>query len=56
MAFENTITEQDMDPKAQQFVQSLQGDLGDMEPDLSVDGLSESILSRIVGMFGGGKS
>ncbi len=56
MAFENTITEQDMDPKAQQFVQSLRGDLGDMEPDLSVDGLSESILSRIVGMFGGGKS
>jgi len=56
MAFENTTTEQDMDPKAQQFVESLRGDLGDMEPDLSVDGLSESILSRIVGMFGGRKS
>lgn len=56
MAFENTTTEQDMDPKAQQFVQSLRGDLDDVEPDLSVDGLSESILSRLVGMFGGGKS
>ncbi len=56
MAFENTITEQDMDAKSQQFVQGLRGDLGDMEPDLSVDGLSESILSRIMGLFGGGKS
>jgi hypothetical protein len=56
MAFENTITEQDMDPQTQQFVQSLRADLGDMEADLSVDGLSESILSRIVGLFGGGKS
>jgi hypothetical protein len=56
MAFENTITEHDMDPQTQQFVQSLRGDLGDMEPDLSVDGLSESILSRIMGLFGSGKS
>jgi len=56
MAFENTTTEQDMDPKAQQFVQSLRGDPGDVEPDLSVDGLSESILSRIVGLFASGKS
>ena len=56
MAFENTITEQDMDPQTQAFVQGLRSDLGDMEPDLSVDGLSESILSRIMGLFGGGKS
>jgi len=56
MAFESTITEQDMDPKAQQFVQGLRGDLGDMEPDLSVDGLSDSILSKIMGLFGGAKS
>jgi hypothetical protein len=55
MAFENTITEQDIDPKSQQYAQSLRVDLGDMEPDLSVDGLSESILSRIMGLFGGGK-
>lgn len=56
MAFESTITEQDMDPKSEQFVQSLRGDIGDMEPDLSVDGLSESILSRIMGLFGSGKT
>jgi hypothetical protein len=56
MAFENTITEADMDANSQQFVQGLRGDLGDIEPDLSVDGLSESILSRIMGLFGSGKS
>ncbi len=56
MAFENTITEQDMDANAQQYVQGLSGDIGEIEPDLSVDGLSESILSRILGLFGAGKS
>lgn len=56
MAFENTITEADMDANSQQFVQGLQGDLDDIEPDLSVDGLSESILSRLMGLFGSGKS
>ena len=56
MAFENTITEQDMDAGTQQFVQSLRGGAGDIEPDLAVDGLSDSILSRIIGLFGGGKS
>jgi hypothetical protein len=56
MAFENTITEQNMDANSQQFVQGLRGELGDIEPDLSVDGLSESILSRILGLFGAGKS
>lgn len=56
MAFENTITEQDMDAGTQQFVQGLRSDYGDSEPDLSVDGLSESILSRILGLFGGGKA
>lgn len=56
MAFENTITEQDMDAVSQKFVQGLRGERGDIEPDLSVDGLSESILSRILGLFGGKKS
>jgi hypothetical protein len=45
-----------MDPQTQALVQGLRGDLGDMEPDLSVDGLSESILSRIMGLFNGGKT
>ena len=56
MAFENTITEHDMDAKSQQFVQSLRGDASDIEPDLAVDGLSESILSRLLGLFGVGRS
>lgn len=56
MAFDNTITEQDMDAKSQQFVQGLRGEGGDHEPDLAVDGLSESILSRILGLFGIGRS
>ena len=56
MAFENTMTEQDMDAKSQAYVQGLRGDWGDIEPDLSVDGLSESILSRIMGLFGGKRS
>ncbi len=56
MAFENTITERDMDAQAQQFVQGLRGDGGDFEPDLCVDGLSESIFSRVLGLFGMGKS
>jgi len=56
MAFESTITEQDMDANSQQFVQGLRGDSSDREPDLAVDGLSESILSRILGLFGVGRS
>jgi len=55
MAFENTITETDMDAGAQQFVQGLRPDSADIEPDLAVDGLSESILSRLLGLFGIGR-
>jgi len=56
MAFENTITEHDLDAQSQQFVQGLRSDASDIEPDLAVDGLSESILSRILGLFGVGRS
>ena len=56
MAFENTITEQDMDANTQQFVQGFRNDNYELEPDLSVDGLSESILSRVLGLFGVGRS
>ena len=56
MAFENTISEQDMDAKSKQLVQGLRADNSDIEPDLSVDGLSESILSRILGLFGNRKT
>ena len=55
MAFESTITEQDMDANSQQFVQGLRNEAVDYEPDLTVDGLSESILSRILGVFGVGR-
>ena len=55
MAFDTTVTEHDIDPGAQQFVQALCRDLGDAEPDLAVDGMTDSILSRILGLFGSGK-
>ena len=56
MAFENTITENDLDANSQNFVQGLRADNLDIEPDLMVDGLSESILSRLLGLFGAGGS
>jgi len=56
MAFDNTMTERDMDAVAQQFVQGFRGDAGDSEPDLAVDGLSEGFFSRILGLFGVGRS
>ena len=54
MAFENTITEQDLDSASQTFVKGLRGEEG-FEPDLMVDGLSDSILSRFLGLFGIGR-
>ena len=56
MAFENTITEKDLDANSQHFVQGLRADNQDYEPDLAVDGLSESILSRFLGLFGLGRT
>jgi hypothetical protein len=56
MAFENTITENDLDANTQHFVQGLRVDNFDIEPDLTVDGLSDSILSRLLGLFGIGRS
>ena len=52
MAFDNTITEHDMDANSQHFVQGLRSEDLDVEPDLAVDGLSDSILSRLLGLFG----
>jgi hypothetical protein len=56
MAFENTITENDLDANTKNFVQGLRADSFDDEPDLAVDGLSDSILSRFLGLFGIGRS
>jgi hypothetical protein len=55
MAFENTITEKDLDATSQNFVQGFRADNKDFEPDLAVDGLSDSILSRLLGLFGLGR-
>jgi hypothetical protein len=51
MGWESTTTEQEMDATSRQFVQRLHKDGTDAEPDLAVDGLSESILSRFIGML-----
>lgn len=51
---ENTITEQDMDAASRRFVQSFRN--SSAEPDLDVDGLSESILSRLIRLFSPRKS
>ncbi len=56
MEFENTNTEKDLDSKSQHFVKGLSAENQDYEPDLAVDGLSDSILSRILGLFGMGRS
>lgn len=56
MAFENTMTEQGMDANEERQVQAFRAGDGDFEPDLAVDGLSESILSRLLGLFGAGRS
>lgn len=52
---ENTITENDLDATSQQFVNSLRGNDYEIEQDLAVDGLSESLLSRLVGLLSFGK-
>ena len=56
MAFDSTITEQELDPRTQQYLQGLGADAGDREPDLDVDGLSGGIVARILGLFGVGRS
>ena len=56
MAFENTITEQDLDANSRQFVQGLSAENEEYEPDLAVDGLTDSILSRLLRLFGLGRS
>jgi len=48
MGIENTITEQDLDVASQQFVQGFRQDYKELDPDLAVDGLSESIISKFI--------
>ena len=56
MAFDTTITENDLDANSRHFVQGLRAENEEYEPDLSVDGLSDSILSRLLGLFGLGRT
>jgi hypothetical protein len=56
MAFESTVVEQEMDANTRLLVQGFRDDAAEIEPDLAVDGLSDSILSRLIGAFGGGRS
>jgi hypothetical protein len=51
MAFENTISEKDRDARSQTLAQVIRRDNGDFEPDLSVDGLSDSILAKLLRLF-----
>ena len=51
MAFESTITEKDMDSVPQALAQGVRGDKLDFEPDLAVDGLSDSILTKLLRPF-----
>ena len=53
---ESTITEQDMDATTQQFVESFSSEFASFEPDLSVDGLSESLVSRLIRVFSFGRA
>lgn len=55
MALENTITEQDMDAASRQFVQGFRNNKAASDPDLDVDGLSESLLSRLIRLFSSSK-
>lgn len=56
MAFDNTITQKDLDASAQNAAHGFGGNALDVEPDLAVDGLSESVLSRLLGLLGVGRS
>jgi hypothetical protein len=56
VGFENTITENDLDPASQQFVQGLRRSGKDPEPDLDVDGLSDSIVARLRRFLAFGRS
>ena len=51
MAFDNTMTEDDLDATSRAFVQEFRGDAIDVETDLAVDGMSDSILSRLLSLF-----
>ena len=54
MAFDATMTEVEMDAEAQQMIQKLRDGNHEFEPDLEVDGMTPSILSRLINLFSRG--
>lgn len=55
MAFDKTITEYDLDGSTEKLVAGLEARNEDFEPDLAVDGLTDSLLSRVLGLFRPGR-
>jgi len=53
---DNTITEHDLDATTRQYLQGMSFDGDDVEPDLAVDGLTESLLSRLIRLFTSNRS
>ena len=49
MAFDNTITESDLDHDDRALIAGFSK--SESEPDLAVDGLSDSLLARILRLF-----
>lgn len=45
---DSTITDEDLDTASARFIQGFREDARDTEPDLSVDGLSDSLFLRLV--------
>lgn len=56
VGFENTITENDLDPASRNSVQGLRKSERDLGPDLDVDGLSDSIAARLRRFFSFGQA
>lgn len=48
---DRSIAEQELDTTSQDFGQSLRNEGLDVENDLAVDGLSESLMSRLFSLF-----
>ncbi len=48
MSLDNTVTKQQLDAGSRHFFQGEGKDSTEFEPDLTVDGLSESIISRFI--------
>lgn len=50
---DQTITEQELDQDERDYLQSL--GKGSAEPDLAIDGLSDSLFSRLLRLFSFGR-